>query len=405
MRVDLKTLLTEYCAATPDMMKEKTISSFGLTITQIRDKLYMLGNILHEDLDNQVYVASVHAGVANLSSAIVVLQLIGNRIHIMAYAKEGLIKQNTCEQAIQKIANAAAGKTDPKKPRSRWLFPALVTILVLTAFVIIRYAVIDRPNTEQLGDNLLDSIFDKNTEPTEDPAFVAEVHLTIEATREYNKAAEQYNLHVAEYNEAVLYTCIDNINGLPASIEQISLESESYEDNAEVVQGANTKEKIAADTALIRELTTQVESLTQVLRQITAPTGEWVADRLGNVDGITGCGQVTEQQNPDGLLGKEGGYAACVYFSHSAIKQNEIPGSNIVAKGTDAGGAVEIYATLEEAQARVEYLAGFDGTILYSGSYAIVGTTVIRTSYKLTDEQQLALTHAITMALTVVENN
>ena len=80
-----------------------------------------------------------------------------------------------------------------------------------------------------------------------------------------------------------------------------------------------------------------------------------------------------------------------------------VPGNNIVAKGTDAGGAVEIYATLEEAQARVEYLAGFDGTILYSGSYAIVGTMVIRTSYKLADEQQLLLTHAITMALTSVE--
>ena len=78
-------------------------------------------------------------------------------------------------------------------------------------------------------------------------------------------------------------------------------------------------------------------------------------------------------------------------------------GNNIVSMDTDAGGAVEVYADLADAQARVEYLSGFDGTVLYSGSYAIAGTTVIRTSYKFTDEQQLLLTHTITMALTAVE--
>ena len=61
---------------------------------------------------------------------------------------------------------------------------------------------------------------------------------------------------------------------------------------------------------------------------------------------------------------------------------------------------MEVYPTVQDAEARCEYLAGFDGTVLYSGSYAIVGTTVIRTSYKLTNEQQIELTNDITMALT-----
>ena len=54
-------------------------------------------------------------------------------------------------------------------------------------------------------------------------------------------------------------------------------------------------------------------------------------------------------------------------------------------------------------QNRVSYLAGFDNTILYSGSYAIVGTMVIRTSYLLTDEEQYNLTDAITRAVTKIE--
>ena len=183
----------------------------------------------------------------------------------------------------------------------------------------------------------------------------------------------------------------------------IALESESFDDNVAIIRGENNKEKILADAALIVELTGQVDTLIKVVKQVIAPSGDWVMERLSRIEGITGCDQVTEAQNPDGILGKDGGYVACVYFSHSAINQATIPGDSIVAKGTDAGGAVEVYATLEDAQARIDYLAGFDGTILYSGSYAIVGTTVVRTSYKFTDEQQLLLTHDITKAMTIVD--
>ena len=78
-------------------------------------------------------------------------------------------------------------------------------------------------------------------------------------------------------------------------------------------------------------------------------------------------------------------------------------GDSIIAKGTDAGGAIEVYKTLEDALNRCDYLSQFDGTLLYSGSYTIVGTIVIRTSYKLTDEQQVELTNNIMQAFTVLK--
>ena len=110
-------------------------------------------------------------------------------------------------------------------------------------------------------------------------------------------------------------------------------------------------------------------------------------ERLNTVESITGTQAVTETLNPDGLLGKEGGCSSCIYFAIAAARPNEVHGNSIAEKGTDAGGAVEVYPSLVDAEARVEYLAGFDGTVLYSGSYAIVGTMVIRTSYKLSNEQ------------------
>ena len=63
------------------------------------------------------------------------------------------------------------------------------------------------------------------------------------------------------------------------------------------------------------------------------------------------------------------------------------------------------YASLEEAEARCEYLAGFGGIILYSGSDAIVGTNVIRTSYILSNERRLEITSEITKKLTQIDGN
>lgn len=398
MRIDLHELLKEHCNVKPKQIKEKILNVPDLAISQLRDRLYLLGNILHEDLQNQVYVASVSTDDSNMTSAVVAMQLIDGQLIMAGYAKEGLIKQNICDRAIQRLVGAIEGDAIPKKRRKGRMLPIVLLVISLSAFALIRFTIIGGTNINEMSGNLIDIVRSKI-----DPAFAAEIEQTMEATKEYNAAAEQYNLRVTEYNAAVSMCCIDNIYGLPAALELIALESESFDDNVAIIRSENDKDKILADAALIEELTGQVDTLIKVVKQVTAPSGDWIMERLNRIEGITGCDQVTEAQNPDGILGKDGGYVACVYFTHSTIDHASIPGDSIVAKGTDAGGAVEVYATVEDAQARVDYLAGFDETILYSGSYAIVGTTVVRTSYKLTAEQQLLLTHDITKVMTIVE--
>ena len=57
---------------------------------------------------------------------------------------------------------------------------------------------------------------------------------------------------------------------------------------------------------------------------------------------------------------------------------------------------MEVYSSLNDAEARNTYLAAFDTAgILNSGSHTILGTIVIRTSQKLTATQQNELTQAI----------
>lgn len=144
-----------------------------------------------------------------------------------------------------------------------------------------------------------------------------------------------------------------------------------------------------------------------IQKQVTAPTDDFVLERLKQMDAILSLAAVTKSNDPNGLLGTESGYIGCIYFSDSRVDKTQLnlkPGDyNVIAMGTVGGGAVEIYATVEEAETRNGYLATYDGTDLDSGSHVVVGTMVVRTSSMLTDEQQTELTNQIIAIMTELE--
>ncbi len=130
-----------------------------------------------------------------------------------------------------------------------------------------------------------------------------------------------------------------------------------------------------------------------------APTEEYVVSCLREVPGIIGIEAVTEDNDPNELLNKDGGYISKIYFSYSLVNQNDLYGNTIIEKGTNAGGSIEVYKNMNDATKRNEYLSSFDGTFLASGSHCIVGTIVVRTSNELTASQQKLLENNIVFAL------
>ena len=126
---------------------------------------------------------------------------------------------------------------------------------------------------------------------------------------------------------------------------------------------------------------------------------------LEKVDHITGISAVTEDNDPNGNLNKAGGYTATVYFADDRVPADKVEskGKTIIDKGTDGGGAIEVYANEEDVKKRNDYLAGFDGGIFASGSHKVIGTVLIRTSDHLTASQQKELETAIVEALTKVD--
>lgn len=132
------------------------------------------------------------------------------------------------------------------------------------------------------------------------------------------------------------------------------------------------------------------------LKQITNPSQSFVEERLKEVPTITEVQAVTENQDPNGRLNKQGGYTASIYFADSQVNQT-VEGASLIDKGNDAGGNIEVYSTIEDAEKRNTYLSSFDGgaSFLDPGSHYVYGTIVIRTSSKLTATQQQELTDNI----------
>lgn len=161
---------------------------------------------------------------------------------------------------------------------------------------------------------------------------------------------------------------------------------------------------------VIKELETVSKtylSSVQSMKQVTAPEEDFVVERLKRIDYIVGLAAVTEEHDPNKLLGTEGGYISCLYFSDSRVDKTQlnIPAgkNNVIDIGTVGGGSIEVYSTVEDAVTRNEYLTSFDGTDLDPGTHMVVGTLIIRISSKLSGAQQDEMTEQITSVLTSIE--
>ncbi len=350
----IESVIKKYVDPSKGSLEQEVIENCELSLLQIRDRIALLGNIIEEDLENQIYVYTVNKGASAFANAVVAVRKEDNSLIVEAYAEEGLIKQNIAGKNIIKLKKALSGEKGIFSPRKginiRLLILIIVPVLV-TSFLVSNGI---KKKTRNRFANL---------------------------TANYNTVAEAYNASVKEIS-------IANISNLP---ETVDYKPTDYD--VKLVKRADVK-----------ELTTELAQLMndyKVIVRLEEPTEEWVIERISTIEEISDIGTVTPENNPDGLLGKVGGYYSCIYFSLKGIDQNSIPGVGVVGKGTDAGGAIELYSTLKAAMNRCQYLGQFDNTLLYSGSYTVLGKMVIRTSYKLSNEEQIRVTGMI--AETIVD--
>ena len=291
----------------------------------------------------------------------------------------------------------------------------------------------------------------------------AEVQAAVDA---YNADVDSYNEKIKPYNEAVALindsntelqglldaaqevinkgeepydsTTLDNLKmalsdagkakvSVPEAIEEIETISVPEEAKKNELKELNVQTALAAEELAgkvipetpevpdysanlteVKEAQKYYENSIQSLKQITAPADDFVKERLQRVSTITAMDAVTEDHDPNGQLNKQGGYIGCIYFTDSQVNRSELyiedGKDSVIDIGTDGGGAIEIFATVEEAKVRDTYLGSFDGMgALSSGSHYVEGTCIIRTSTYLTGTQQKDLTSKIKEALIAID--
>ena len=377
MSKELEEILKENISVKGDKIVNAELTVKKLSFLQLRDAIWKIGRVVTELEDDNIYIAAIKSGKMKANTAYLAIKLLPGKLEIAGYAKEGLFHQNTVENAVKNLEEVIGerGSENEKKKtdkdvKSKGKTKKIVfgVIICVIAIVAVLYFFLINP--------------------------------AIAATHDYNEAVDAFNEMSVGYDEALSLVCVDNIEGISASAGKLEKESEAIQDVIKTVCHGNTADKIKNDTSTIYKLIDSMEADLQIVAQIANPSSDWVESKLKNISSIKEIEAVTENNDPNKMLGKEGGYTSCIYFTISDIDSDSVEGDTVVAKGTDAGGAIEVFSSVEDAEARCEYLAGFDNTLLYSGSYAIVGTMVIRTSYRLDGENQLKLTNEITQEFT-----
>ena len=101
----LKNILIEYgnFNQKKGLFFEDSFDANNISFSQLSFVLINLGTILEEDEDNKIYIVSMKHF---LNIATIIIELKDNTINLVAFAKEGLIKQHTAEKTALKIKNA-----------------------------------------------------------------------------------------------------------------------------------------------------------------------------------------------------------------------------------------------------------------------------------------------------------
>ena len=250
---------------------------------------------------------------------------------------------------------------------------------------------------------------------------------TLDAAQEViNRGEEPYDQATLESLKSALAEAGEAKVSTPPALEEaelLSVPEEAKKDALEALkeQTASASEELTSKTVpetpevpdysgvitTVTDAQKVYENSIQSLKQITAPTDEFVMERLQRIETISAIEPVTEDHDPNGQLNKQGGYIGCIYFTNTQVDRSQLyiedGKDNVIDVGTDGGGAIEVFATAKEANVRNDYLASFDGGMFASGSHYVEGTCLIRTSNYLNGTQQKELTAKITEALIAID--
>lgn len=333
----------------------------NVTLEKLRDALYQFGNPIDQDIENNIFIVSMKSGFFNANQTLVCAILDKNEIHYRLYNASNDIDNKFAQNVVNKI-NKKLGVYNNKKIKLNKLF----SILLIIAFILI---------------SSYTAIFYK-------------------FSNNYSLVANKYNLELLEYKEVIKRVDVSYIPRFQNVLDTLVIPNNRIVSICKEILNGNNPIKIRNDINLINNEIEKINENIAIINKITNPKVEDVVKSLRKVKNISNIEVVSDEDKKSDLFFYNGMFNDCAYFTSNLVN-DVIQGQTTIEKGTDAGGCVEIYDTVEKAHERFDYLMGFDNTIYYSGQFIPVGTMIVRTSYLLSDEENDKLVNEIINALII----
>lgn len=202
--------------------------------------------------------------------------------------------------------------------------------------------------------------------------------------KEHEKAAEDGDDAGSESSEEAAATAGTEESSSDDAADSTGA-AESGEEAAASAGTAESSEQAEAQAGTTAGSEAAESAGTEAASNETAASADTVAASAESASTAAAAEETAAPENPSGT---------------AAVKENNI---DVVMIGTAGGGAVEVFATEEEAKNRAEYIAFFDGSVMEAGPCLVEGTCVIRASRHLEAEDQQKLLREVRDALLSVE--
>lgn len=183
-----------------------------------------------------------------------------------------------------------------------------------------------------------------------------------------------------------------------ASDEDAAEDDTAQENAAEGGTSAESTAEAGATAESSAEAGTAADSSAEAGTAATGASAESAAaaGASGELEGSPASGTTVENA-AEGGTAAENAAASETAASEISEEKEQKPKEviDVVMIGTVGGGAVEIFPTEEDAQARIEYLRFFEGSLMDPGAFDVEKTCVIRASKYLDTVEQKELIEKI----------
>jgi len=293
--------------------------------------------------------------------------------------------------SIKTANKKSENKTKKKINKKRLVILVVIGIIIIIILLILRFTIFNK-SWKEANDKYTISyeiVYNKN----------------IELDNLIKKAEKLVNSKNKALDEVIRKNLVSEIRKAKESKKELTIKPVLIK---KIIKETNKLNKVNYENTIeiLKSLYDELNLSIKKYNLVDNPAEEYVVSRLKEINEIYNITPYTEDTDKDRYLGKPKRYYSKIVFQHKKVEHYGLENNlmSITEVGNSAGGCVEIFKTVEDAENRNQELKDLEGTNRSPGSHKVIGTILIRTSDDLTKSQQEKLEEKIIEVLTKLDD-